>query len=91
MKDGELAMLQAELQEKVVSLTEAEQTLTSYGEMETEWRSLSEGMEEKVGEMEKLLTHRDQEMAEHVTQRDQLMAQLQEKGKSNRSTHVSDV
>ena len=74
-------MLQAELQEKVVALTEAEQTLTSYGEMETDWRNLSEGLEEKVREMDKLLTQRDQEMAEHVTQKDQLMAQLQEKGK----------
>lgn len=91
MKDSELTTLRDELQERVVALTEAEQTLTSYGEMETEWRNLSEGMEEKVREMNKLLEQRDQEIADHVTQKDQLMAQLQEKGKSSHSTCVSDV
>lgn len=80
MKDSELTMLQAELQERAAALTEAEQTLASYGEMETEWRTLSEGLEEKVRERDELLTHRDQEVAEHVTQKDQLVAQLQEKG-----------
>ena len=79
-KANEAALLQEQLHEKIDALREAEQTLLSYGEMETEWRNHNDTLEEKVKELEEILLHRDQEIAEHVTQVDQLKNQVQERG-----------
>ena len=82
VKDNEIAMLQAQLDEKVIAQREAEQTLASYGVIENELKELSERQEEKIREMDELVQLRDQEIAEHVASKDQLMAQLEETSES---------
>lgn len=83
VKDNEIAMLQAQLDEKVIAQREAEQTLASYGVIENELKELSERQEEKIREMDELVQLRDQEIAEHVASKDQLMAQLKETSESS--------
>lgn len=73
-------MLQEQLHAKIDALREAEQTLVSYGEMETEWRNHNENLEEKVKDMEEVLMNRDQDIAKYVVDVDKLEKQVQEKG-----------
>lgn len=87
-KDDEVAILRAQLDEKVVAQREAEQTLASYGEIENELKNLSERQEEKIREMGELVQLRDQEIAEHVASKDQLKAQLEETSESNVDIHL---
>lgn len=81
-KDSELYLLQAQLEERMTAQREAEQTLTAYSEMETEWKKLNEDLEEKVKELNETLLHRDQEMDKHVSHKERLVTQLQETSKS---------
>ena len=81
-KNNELAMSQAQLQETVSALSEAEQTLASYSEMEAEWRSHNEKQEEKIREMSEFIVQRDQELSELVAAKDKLHTQLHEKSES---------
>ena len=83
VKDNEIAMLQAQLDEKVIAQREAEQTLASYGVIENELKELSERQEKKIREMNELVQLRDQEIAKHVASKDQLMSQLTETSESS--------
>ena len=83
IKDNEIALLQAQLEEKVIAQREAEQTLASYGVIENELKELSERQEKKIREMNELVQLRDQEIAEHVASKDQLMSQLKETSESS--------
>ena len=83
VKDDEIAMLQAQLDEKVIAQREAEQTLASYGVIENELKDLSERQEKKIREMNELVQLRDQEIAEHAASKDQLMSQLKETSESS--------
>ena len=78
-KSSELVETQTELQKTLADLSEAKQTVASYTEIESEWRSHSEKQEEKVQEMGEIITQHEQDLSEAITAKEQLLTQLQEK------------